>query len=271
MSFSSTTGYLPVSIDTIMDSVRTNLNTQFGLSYTAETFVGTNWYKFFYAIAQRLQENEVKTGEIFVKLQDYFATTNELISRPVVTNPGLIEAIEAYGYDASIKKPIDADAGKIYIAIDVDETLPTYASTIKPALGAIIKNSSVAGAVTQGTESTTLVLTNGQSFDFKYKLPNRITTHLRLTITTSVNNQYVIADPDTTKQLLLTNIAERYRLGLDFEPQKYFNVTDDAPWAQSVLLEYSTNGGSSWASTVRTAAYDDLLVVSLANLTLIEA
>jgi len=48
------------------------VNTQFGQSYTMDTFIGTNLYKYFYALAQLLQENEVKTSEIFLKLQQYF-------------------------------------------------------------------------------------------------------------------------------------------------------------------------------------------------------
>ena len=38
--------------------------------------IGTNFYKYFYALAQRIQTNEIKTSEIFLKLQDYFKYTN---------------------------------------------------------------------------------------------------------------------------------------------------------------------------------------------------
>ncbi len=269
MSFSSDAGYTPATIETIMLSVMENVNTQFGTTYTADTFVGTNFYKYFYALVQRLQENEVKTSEIFLKLQDYIAVTNERIARPVVTNPGLIEILEDSGYTASVKKPIDADAGKVYICIDTDETADDYATT-KAAIAEIIKDSTVAGVVTQGTESTTIVLTNGQSFDFKYNLPDRHTTHLRLTLTLSDNNQSVILTPEEIKDILLENIAEKYKLGKNFEPQRYFTVVD-APWAESVLLEWSTDAGATWFDTVITALYDDLYEVSLANITLIEA
>jgi hypothetical protein len=268
MSFSSANGYVPVSIETIMSSVMDNVNTQFGTAYTAETFIGTNFYKFYYALVQRLQENEVKTSEIFAKIQDYLAITNERISRPVVTNPGLIEKLEAAGYTASVKKPVDADAGKIYIAVDTDETDPAYATT-KLAINTIIKDSTVAGAVTQGTEASSITLTNGQSFDFKYNLPNRITVLLKLTLTLSANNQNVVGDPDDVKLLLLANVLERYALGKNFEPMKYFEQSD-APWASTVLLEWSSNGGSSWNSTVYSASYNDKFVVTLANISLVE-
>ena len=269
MSFSSDNGYLPTAIDTIMLSFMDNINAQFGTTYTAETFIGTNFYKYFYAIAQRLQQNEVKTSEIFVKLQDYLALTNERISRPVVTNPGVIEKLLAEGYIASIKKPIDSDAGKIFIAVDVDDEDDSYDEE-KLSIANIIKNSTVAGAVTQGTEVTALTLSNGQSFDFKFNLPNRIAVLLRLTVTLSENNQFVIDSPDDVKLRLIANIAERYQLGKNFEPMKYFTM-QDAPWASKVLLEWSSNNGSTWNSTVYDANYDDLFETPLQNVTLIEA
>lgn len=265
-----------MTIEAIMLALMDNVNTQFGTSYTAESFVGTNFYKYFYALAQKLQENEVKTSEIFTYLQQYFVLTNERISRPVVTNPGLLEKLEDEGYIASIKKPIDADAGKVYVCIDTDETDPDYATT-KLAINTIIKDSTSAGVVSQGTESSSIALTNGQTFDFKYNLPDRIEVALRLTTTLSDNNQVLVGSPDEVKLLLLNNIEERYRLGKNFEPQKYFSLTD-APWASQVLLEWTddvTAGvidvGATYHSTVFEAEYDELFDVSLELIELVEA
>ena len=251
------------------------MNDEFGTSYTAETFVGTNFYKFFYAILQRVQESETLTSEIFIYLQKYFEITNESISRPVVTNQGLIDALEDDGFIASVKPMVDADAGKINICVDkvVDsgywEDSDDYADD-KIEVCTVIKNSTVAGAVTQGSEVESLTLTNGQSFDFKYALPNRIEALLKLTITLSPNNQVVVKTPDEIKDILIANIAERYRLGKNFEPERYFNIADDAPWASVVLLEWSDDGGDNWYSTVYEAEFDDLFVILLANLEVVE-
>lgn len=269
MGYAQDTGYTPLTIDAIMDSIRTNINSQFGTTYTAESFIGTNFYKYFYALAQDLQKNEVQTSEIFAKLQQYFVITNEKISRPVVTNPGLIEKLEAEGYIASVKKMIDADAGKINICVDVDDTDPDYAD-IKLDVATIIKDSTVAGAVTQGSEVQAIVLSNGQSFDFKYHLPDRKATKLKLTIVTSENNQVLIGNPDDTKLKLFNNIKARYRLGKNFEPERYFNIQDDAPWAESVLLEWSHDAGGTWSSAVYEAAFDDLFDFGLADIELVE-
>ena len=276
MGYSQENGYVPVTIDTIMQSLMNNINAQFSKSYTIETFQGTNFYKYFYALAQDLQKNEVKTSEIFQKLQDYFAQINARISRPVVTNPGIIEKMEAEGYIASVKPMIDVDAGKIHICVDTDEDADDYAD-VKEALCLLISQITVGGGVTQGTEVESIVLSNGQSFDFKYNLPNRIPVGLRLTLTLSENNQVVIGDPDDTKAKLLANIAARYRLGRNFEPQRYFMVAD-APWTSQVLLEWTddvTDGEiddtPTWHSTIYDAAYDDLFEVALDRVLLVES
>lgn len=275
MGFASDSGYTPVSIDTMMLSIMDNINTQFGTTYTPDTFLGTNYYKYFYALIQRLQENEVKTSEIFLKLQQYFKITNEKIQRPVVTNPGLIEVLNVNGYIASVKDPIDGDAGKIFICVDKVvaagnwEDDPGYAAD-SLAVANIIKDSTAIGCITQGGEVNTITLSNGQDFDFKYALPNRIPVDLKLTLTLSDNNQVAIGDPDLVKAQLLEQVVERYSLGKDFEPQKYF-TTSDAPWTSMVLLEWSTDSGANYFSTIFDASFDDIYTFDLSRTHLVEA
>lgn len=396
MGYAQESGYAPTDITTIMTDIMNKININFQLdpAYTMDTFVGTNAYKYFYALAQKYQENEVKTAEIFQKLQAYFDQINARIARPVVTNPGIIEKLGVEGYIASVKPMIDADAGKIHICVDVDDgvhaagtvTITSYANLvsgtddvvtvagqaftaqataatlgtatfqaatsnaatatslaaqinshavtsplvkaravgaivhikalhggtapnaytlgytdndtnvgatksgttlsggttnadyadIKEALCTLISQITIAGGVTQGTETEAIVLSNGQSFDFKYYLPNILTVHLRLTIALSENNQVVVGDPDEIKQALIDNIEARYRLGRNFEPQRYFSVVD-APWAASVLLEYSFNydadfpGAESWSSAIYDADYRDLFDIKLENVILVES
>jgi hypothetical protein len=81
----------------------------------------------------------------------------------------------------------------------------------------------------------------------------------------------LIDDPETVKQRLLDNILERYALGKNFEPQKYFDINDDAPWAESVLLEWSDDAGMTWFDDVYDADYDDLFTVLLEDIELVEA
>lgn len=269
MGYSQENGYVPSAFNDLVDSFRAYINSEFATTYTAENFIGTNHYKFFYTLAQKVQENETKTAEIFTKLQQYYIQVNAKISRPVNTNPGIIEKMAAEGYTASVKKITNTDAGKIYICVDTDDGADDYA-TVKAAICLLISQITVGGGVTQGTETEAIVLSNGQSFDYKFNLPNRIPVLLKLTTTLSENNQVVVGDPDETKQLLLTNIQAKYKLGKNFEPQTYFSIAD-APWCSQVLLEWSDDDGSNWHSTVYDAAYDDLFEISLENITLVEA
>lgn len=269
MSFSADAGYLPISIPELMNIVRENVNTQFGTSYAESDFLGTNFYKYFYALIQRLQENEIKTAEIFQRLQEYFRTTNETIIRPNTTAPGIYDFFLSKGYTISIKPPAELDAGKIFICVDVDDEAEDYADK-KLEICGYVRDCTVAGVISQGTEVESLTLSNGQSFDFKYLLPERVETKLKLTLTLSVNNMYAIGTPDEVKAALLANIAARYRLGTNFEPQRYFSILD-APWASSVLLEYSFDDGASWESAVFEADFDEFLEITLPNIEIVEA
>lgn len=269
MSFAEENGYTPSTVGALMNTVRENVNTQFGTAYTEESFVGTNYYKYFYAMMQKVQENEVKTSEVFAKLQTYIEEINARVSRPVTTPQGLIEKLESEGFTASIKPPLEADAGKIFVCVDLDDEDEDY-ETDKLAVCEILKDSVVGGIVTMGDEVETLVLTNGQSFDFKFALPDRLVPLLRLTITVSENNQTLIKSPEEVKEILLANIASRYRLGKNFEPQRYFSVID-APWAASVLLEYSLDDGETYVSAIYEADFDELFVALLENTELVEA
>jgi hypothetical protein len=270
MSYSSEAGYIPISIEQMMTVVKDNVNTQFATTYTDETFLGTNFYKYFYSLIQRLQENEIKCSEIFLRLQEYFNITNQTIQRPNTTHPGIQDYFKAAGFLISTKPPEDLDAGKVYICVDTDSSDPDYLTVVKPQLCRLVRDCVVAGVVSQGTESETITLSNGQSFDFKYNLPNEIPILLRLTTTLSENNEFTILSPDDQKQLLFDNIEAKYRLGKNFEPQRYFSVVD-APWASDVLLEYSTDNGATWDSVVYDANYDDLFTFDLGDITIVEA
>jgi len=388
MGFAQDSGYTPSDIETILGLFMTGINSSFNQTYTAETFEGTNHWKYFYAIAQRVQANEIKMSEIFTYLQQYITVMNERIARPVVTPPGIIEKFAAEGYTASVKKMIEADAGKIHICVDTPDgdratgniTITSYANLVsgtddtvgvagvtftaqegaavlgeatfqaatsnadtaaslatqinahataslsvraqaiaavvhitarnggtagnsialaytdndtnvgatksgtalsggtteagyaakKLEICEIIKDSVVGGVWSMGDQTETITLSNGQDFDFSFCLPNRLVPLVRLTTVLSDNNQSVILTTDQQKAIVLANIAARYKLGRDFEPQRYFSVVD-APWAASVLLEYSLNGGASYASTVYEADFDDLFEVGLANISIVES
>lgn len=269
MGFSQQAGYTPATFESIMTRVMIGLNNTWGTTYTYDTFKGSNWYKMFYPLVQELQKSEVKTSEILIKLQQYIDLMNLRISRPANTPPGIIEKLAADGYTAALKPMIDDDAGKIHVCIDVDETDPAYAAA-KLFLCNRLSQIIVGGVVPQGDQVETITMSNGQAFDFKYYLPNRIPVKIKVTITNSENNQLVIPSPDVTRQAIYDRIRAAYKLGKNFEPQRYFSVTD-APWASVVLVEWSNDDGVTWNDTVFDASYRDLFTFDIGDIILDEA
>lgn len=269
MSFASETGYLPIPVGQMMAIIRENINTQFNQSYTESNFVGTNWYKYFYALVQQLVVEQAKTSEIFSQLQQYFVLTNEKLSRPNTTAPGIIDYFASKGFFVSVKPPIDLDAGKVFICVDTDADADDYEQT-KEELGGYVRDCVVAGVVSQGTEEVEIVLSNSQAFTFKYNLPDRIPILIKVTLTQSDNNDFAIPPPEETRQKVYDKINSIYRLGKNFEPQRYFSVAD-APWCSEVLLEYSEDEGSSYTAAVAVNDYDEVFTFGLTDIEIVEA
>lgn len=264
MSYSQDNGYTPESVEQMISDLREEINDVFNLTYTEEQFLGTGWYKFIYANVQKMQENEIKLAEIFQKLQAYITLTNDRIQRPSVSYPGLIDSFVDNGFTSSVKAPEVGDAGKIYICVDVDDSDPDYAAT-KLQICGLIRDFVAAGIESQGTEEELITLSNGQSFYFRFNLPDRTPVLLRMTATRSDNTQITLPTDEAIRQTILDNINARYRLGYDFEPQRYYNF-QDAPWAATILLEWSDDDGVNWHSGVFEAAYDDIFDIDLEDI-----
>ncbi len=264
MSFAQDNGYTPVDFDTLMGIIRDVINAQFSTTYDETTFLGTNWYKFSYALAQKIQQGEVKTSEIFQKLQQYIALTNERIQRPSVSHPGLVDSFTANGFVSSIKPPEEADAGLVFICVDLDDAAPGYGAQ-KLAVCTLIKDFVAAGMVTMGSEVETITISNGQSFDFKFNLPTKTPVLLRLTATKSRNQLIVIPDDVAIREAVFNAITARYRLGWDFEPERYFGVSD-ALWANDITLEWSDDAGSNYYDDVFEADYTDIFTFGLEDI-----
>ncbi len=391
MSFSQDNGYVGYTFDQLMEIARNSVNTRFSNSYTAETFSGTKWYSFLYGPIQELSQSETKTAEIFQKLQQYITEINAKINRPSTTNPGLLDAFLAEGYRIAIQPPSEANAGKIFLAVDIADdkagkaalgnfeitnfgnlisgtpdsfgvgatTFTAQSGAVTPggatfraatsnvataaslaaqinahvtagalvkarAFGAriqlqaitrgtagnsialaytngdaniggtnsgtvlaggtaedssfaatkldvatLVKDFVAAGIVSQGNQVESITLPNGQSFDFKFKLPDRIPVALRLTLNASENNLTLIPTDEVLREQTYNQISQRYRLGYNFEPQRYFSVDEDAKWASDVTLEWSGDGGATWNATVYDSAYDEVFDFDLEDIAIV--
>lgn len=387
MSFSTDQGYVPLAIDELMEIVRVNINTQFSTNFTQDEFIGSGHYKNMYSLVQRLQENEVKASEIVLKLQQYFIVTNEMIQRPKTTHPGIVDVLLEAGFEASTKPPELADAGKVYVCVNVVDNhargeveITSYANlvsgtddsvtvgatvftaqagsatpgaatfqaatsnaltavslaaqinahatagalveawvdgavviiralsggtggnaialaytdndtnvgaTVSAAtlLGGIVSDDEyddieeeiseilsdciAGGIVSMGREGVEVTLPNLQAFEYLYALPERQRTYLKLTIGISDHNEHAIPSDEEIKAVLLANVIARYKMGRDFEPDKYFS-TEDAPWAASILLQYSDDD-MSYASIVEENDFDFLREFDIDDISLVQS
>lgn len=274
MSYSQENGYTPKTVQEIISQIRIGINTQFGTTYDEITFAGTGLYKYVYAIAQLIQRDEITTSEVFLKLQEFISTTNEAIQRPSVSYPGIIESFLSNGYRISVDPITEANKGTIAICVDVKKfeddgvtELPTWPAT-RLEIATMIKDFVAAGIVSLGTETENIVISNGQDFDFKFYLPNRIDVLLRATIDISDNTLAAVPSDEIIRQQILDNIAARYKMGWDFEPQRYY-TQNDATWAGEIILEYSFDSGSTWESEIYQADFQDLFTFGLEDIAVV--
>ena len=266
MSFLVTNGYSPRSYETILADCVEVVNQEFGTSYTSQTFVGTNLWKYLYATIQGMMTIENNISELGVKLQDYIRTQNEelIIHRSSVD--GIMQAIKDELNLISSIKPVEssADAGEIYLAVDIDNEGADYANKKQKILNVMHKYLT-AGLHYNGTETGTVTATNGQVFNYAYELPTEQALKIKIQVRVSENNNIFVETTNNIKEKFLENFSNLYRLGFDFEPQQYLNISRDLPFASEITTQYSTNGGSSWATEVLESDYKTKLTIADAD------
>jgi hypothetical protein len=269
MSFDSVNGYIPRTIEELLDSVRDGVNSEFLTSYTTDSFIGTAWYKYAYAMAQKWQAGEITTSEVFAKLKQYIQLTNERISRPASTYPGMADQFKEDGYLVRLKPPLLADAGTISVCVLLDSGADDYAAD-KTAVCALLAKYVAGGIVTQGSESQLVVISNGQSFTMKFYLPDKSPIKLRAITIESENNLLDVDADQVVRQKVFDNVNVRYSLGLDFEPDRYLNSVD-LPWAGSIELQWSDDNGVTWHPEVFVASFRDLFTFDLEDISVLYA
>lgn len=266
MSFSVVNGYSPRSYETILADCVAVVNQEFGTSYTSQTFVGTNLWKYLYATIQGMMTIENNISELGVKLQDYIRTQNEelIIHRSSVD--GFMQAMEdELGLISSLKPcESDADAGEIYLAVDIDSAGSDYAEKKQQIFNTMHKYLT-AGLHYNGTETGTVTATNGQVFNYAYELPTKKDLKIKIQVRVSENNNLFVETTNKIKEKFLENFSNLYRLGFDFEPQQYLNISRDLPFASEITTQYSTNSGSSWATGVLESDYKTKYIIDNAS------
>lgn len=263
MPFDLENGYQPRTFDEILAAFTTAVNAQFGTTYDTTTIVGTEFYKFFYAGAQLVMQAEAQTAEITAKMTDYIRTANENINLPKSTIDGFIGGLKTdLDLDSTIKNITDSgEAGYLFLVVDVDDADPDYAE-IKQDIIDRMHNWLSAALYYTGTETGTKTALNGQVFTYKYSLPTLVDILVRITVKVSANAKTPIFNENQIRDIFDKNFAEFYKIGLNFEPEKYLEIARDLPFASEIFLEYSEDAGSTWDDEPRAMAYNEKINIT---------
>lgn len=261
MSYSVTNGYSPQSYTALLEKVVEGINEQFGTDFTTDSIVGTNWWKYFYTAIQLVMEAENNTAQLSAKMQDYIRTQNEELIEPRGTPNGLMKAFEnELNIIASVKPTEQADAGHLYLAVDVDEFAEDY-SIVKQKIFDLLSRTVDAGVYFEGAEQGTVTALNGQQFDYAFDLPSPVALKIKIDVYVTENKDLFIETTNSIKDKFLSNFNKLYRLGYDFEPQQFLNIERDLPFASEINIQYSTDG-VEWKTDVLSSIYDEKFTIA---------
>lgn len=276
MSFDVMNGFEKQSFDDILQILTDAINQQFNTDYTVDTIVGSNHFKFFYGGLQLRMECDNKIAELGNKIVDYIRTTNESIAQPVSSPDGTIRYFkENLGLTVSLKPITDpTDAGKPAICVDIDPDSDVFESVKQQIFDALrltqteglywFNPSTTPSEREYRGESSAL---NGQALPYCFFVPEESTMDVKITVTRSRESLEYQLNTAQLEALFVENFNKRYSLGKDFEGSVYLNV-NDVRGASEVIVEWSTDGGSTWTSGIRDMDFDQK--IKLGDITIVE-
>lgn len=275
MPFNVINGYSKQSFNELLAVLTSAINDQFGTNYTVESIIGSNHFKSFYGGLQLVMETENKINDLQVKIVDYIRTVNDSISAPISSADGTIRYFkDNLGLDVALRPITDVSlAGKPAIAVDIDPTTADFNSRkqqifdalrISQTEGLYWYNPSTEPANNEYRgESSAL---NGQAFPFAFFTPVATPLYVRITITRSRDNLAYQLNTAQIEQIFRDNFAKQYKIGRDFEGERYLSICD-VESAADVKVEWSTDN-STWTEGVREMSFDSK--ITIAGITVVE-
>ncbi|MHA2782606.1 hypothetical protein [Vibrio harveyi] len=254
MIWNDETGVTPDDFDTIIKAyfeAFKNADPKFdGLAFN--TFVASDEYKVFYASAQIDMTIENIIANLYVKMSEFISSVNLQINNPTTTPNALIAGLmDNFGLRASVKQMIYEESGQSHVAIDYtpDPDL-NYQIASYMEKTAIVASTYMVGDIEQE-----IVLSKGGIETYRWVAGQDSTLHFRLTITKSRNSTAVVDNQDEIVAKFLANFDEFFWIGMDLEPERYFEINRDAPYASDILTEYSFDG-VNWSSAPYKTPYN---------------
>ncbi|CAH1521254.1 Whole genome shotgun sequence [Vibrio owensii] len=247
MKWDSETGVQPDSFETIMEAYFNafkNADPKFeSLAYN--TFVASDEYKVFYASVQVDMGIENVIAMLFIKMSEFIQSENLKINNPTTTPNALMEGLENnFGFKSSVKPMIEEESGKMHVAIDY-----TPEPDLNYQIAKYMEQSAVVGSTYMvGDIAQDIVLRKGGIETYRWVQKTEQPLLFKLTIIKSRNSTAIVDNQDEIVSKFMANFEAFFWVGMDLEPEKYFEINRDAPYASDILTEYSFDDGENWSS-----------------------
>lgn len=262
MPYNAKTGYVPPTFEEWMFNLfMPKINERYGTTYTADSFIGTQWYDILYPMIQALIDGDAEFADVWVKLSDFFDQVNARMQNPACVPDGIVGEFERNGLLASVRPVSEDNAGKIAVCIFAD----TSTQDIQAKIVNVLTNSVAGGIWSEGNKSATATLNNGQTITWRWYEPTDVTVNLRLTVYYTNNNGKSIPPADDIAEDLRQKLSTRYRYGTPFVPDLMYQISEDAPYALKLKLEWSDVGTEEWSSEIRPTLFNNRLIFDNIN------
>lgn len=254
----NTNGYVPDDFNTIIDKYYNAAVSQFG-PITLERFTGSRTYEYCYSSAQVDMQYQAQFSEIFTKIAIWMQDVNFKINAPSTTAVAIQQKfLDKFGLNIGIKPMAEPDEGKLYIAIDY-----TPSTVVNQNIAQFLASECVAGGVVTMGDIVVPVSVGAQSFDYKWTkaVEKSVVFKVKVTVSRSAIN-YIESEVEIQKRFL-DNFGKVQKIGGDIEPEKYYEIVRDAPYASDILTQFSIDGGSSFQTVVYESLFSDKWVATL--------
>lgn len=248
----NTNGYTADDFSTIINRYFEAFNAEFG-AVSEVRFKASREYELFYSSAQIDMQYQAIFSELFTQISTWMIDVNYKINSPSTTNTAIQQKFKSkLGYDVGIKPMIEADAGKIHIAIDY-----VPAASTNNIIAEFMAKECVAGGIVSQGDIIVPVSIGGQQFPYKWVVAVAKDVTFKLTITVSrTSAEYLESEADIAKRFI-DNFNMLYKIGYDIEPESYYEINRDAKYASDIKCEYSLDGGNVWVVTPHESLYSD--------------
>lgn len=241
MAYSEEEGFVSRTVEEIKNAIRLAVNQETGSTYTEVTFTDSSWDRIANVLAQIMCQTEQTMSAGWDNVREYVNTTNQILGVPYASLLGLMDYFSnTLKIGIKIKQPTEAEAGQIFLALDLTEE---EFENRKDEITATLIDRSILNYYFVGSKSWIVKLPNGQDWRFACQLAEDVNVYLDIQITRSRKNESIALDANGVKELFLKNLEERLTVGDDGEWGKVLNL-NDIPWAGNINIGYKDEEAS---------------------------